>query len=353
MSQATDSVYLSDLSPKDKRWDAHRSDVDSFKNLYAGTQYDKYTARLDNCSDWLVFAFGIDHNGLCNLKLFSAHFCRVPMCPVCQWRRSLKWDSKTFQISPLLRERYPKSRYLLLTLTVPTCPLIKLRATLADMNKSWGRLTKLKCWPAQGWIRSTEVTRRPNDHAHPHFHCLLMVPSSYFGNNYISQKRWVELWKQCLRATYDPVVDIRAIKAPKDLPEKFKDDPLSAALVETIKYCFKPSDILKGDNCQLPGQPVRMTDQEWLVELTTQLYKTRKVATGGIFKEYLNVLEDERENDKEDLIHINEDEESDSDSGGGRMDGHWNRKAKRYNLTSREESANMCDSAEHDVALVN
>lgn len=353
MSQATDSVYLSDLSPKDKNWDTHRSDVDSFRDLYMGTQYWKYTARLDDCSAYLVFAFAIDDNGVCQFRLQSAKFCRVPMCPVCQWRRALKWTSKTFQISPRLREQYPKSRYLLLTLTVPTCPLTELRKVLTDMNKSWSRLTKLECWPAQGWIRSTEVTRRPNDHAHPHFHVLLMVPSSYFGNSYISQKRWVELWKGCLRASYDPVVDVRAIKAPKDLPKEFKDDPLAAALVETVKYTFKPSDILRGDNCQLPGQPVRMTDQEWLVEFTAQMHKTRKVATGGIFKEYLKVLEDERADDKEDLIHIDEDGTTESDPNSPRMDSHWNGKAKRYSLTPSEETE--CDRAqlEQDIVLVN
>ena len=72
------------------------------------------------------------------------------------------------------------------------------------MNKSWHRLVKRKEFMAgvEGWIRTTEITRPKdpkdknkknkricpvtgNTHAHPHFHVLLMVKSSYFTRHYV------------------------------------------------------------------------------------------------------------------------------------------------------------------------
>lgn len=333
MKQATDLVYLSDLSPKDKQWDKRRAEADGIKNLYTGTKYEKYTVRLANCSCTLVFAFKVSETGVCELKLESCRFCRVPFCPVCQGRRGLKWIARTFKILPQIREKYPKSRFIFLTLTVRNCDLKDLRSQLTWMHQAWRKLTKRKEWKIQGWVRTTEVTRGKDDTAHPHFHCLLMVSPSYFSTGYISQQRWIELWRDCLGVSYEPVVDVRAVKASKDLPDSLKDDPLAAAIVETIKYTVKPSDILRGNARGKSDNSSKMTDQDWLVELTTQMYKTRKIATGGILKQYLRVLEEE--NDSDDLIHINDDgTETQADEESPRVAFDWNGRAKRYHVKS-------------------
>ncbi|WP_250188467.1 protein rep, partial [Escherichia coli] len=73
--------------------------------------------------------------------------------------------------------------------------------------------------PVQGWIRTTEVTRGSDGSAHPHFHTLMMVPPSMLsGDGYVKHARWVELWRECLRVSYNPNVDVRAVKPrkPKD-----------------------------------------------------------------------------------------------------------------------------------------
>ena len=49
--------------------------------------------------------------------------------------------------------------------------------------------------------------------AHPHFHALLLVASSYFTINYIKQGDWVEMWAKALRADYLPSVNVKAVKA--------------------------------------------------------------------------------------------------------------------------------------------
>ncbi len=323
-----DLVYLSDLSPRDKVWDKRRAASDGFKALYENTDYHTYAIRIAECSCYLEFAFVPDDNGVCSLKLQNAKFCRVRLCPVCQGRRALMWAAKTIKIMPKVLEANPKARFIMLTLTVRNCPLPELKTTLSDMHKAWRKLIQRKEWRVEGWIRATEVTRGNDDTAHPHYHCLLMVKPSYFSNNYISQERWVELWQECLKVSYQPVVDVRGVHPKRGASEGQEGNPVIAALVEVIKYTVKPSDVLRGDNCQVPGHRVKVTDQEWLLQLTKQLHKTRAIATGGILKDYLKVLEDE----PEDLIHADENGEVPADSESPRVVFDWNGKNKRYHM---------------------
>jgi plasmid rolling circle replication initiator protein Rep len=325
--QATDPIYLSALSPKDSRWDDKRLQSDRFKALYQGTEYNCYAVRIADCSCRLLFAFQVDDTGLCKLKLQAAKFCRVRLCPVCQDRRSMMWRGKTFKILPKVLEDYPKARFIFLTLTVRNCPLAELRSTLEWMHKSWHKLVKRKEFSADGWIRSVEVCRRQGDLAGPHYHCLLMVKPSYFtGERYVSQERWSEVWGECLGVEYNPIVDVRAVKPKKGTPEDEQQLAVMAAIVETIKYSSKPSDVLKGEG--LTAVSTVMTNQDWLVGLTKQLHRTRAIATGGILKDYLKLLEE----DPDDLIHVDENGLGESDPDSPRVMFGWREKAKRYQL---------------------
>lgn len=112
------------------------------------------------------------------------------------------WKAKAYQVLPKVAQDYPKHRWLFLTVTLKNCPIGELRQTLDWMNKSFVRLTKLKEWPGVGWIKSVEVTRGKNGNAHPHLHVLLMVEPGYFGPNYLSQERWVDLKSlKCFKST--------------------------------------------------------------------------------------------------------------------------------------------------------
>jgi plasmid rolling circle replication initiator protein Rep len=285
-----DSEYLSDLSPKDKPWDSHRAIADTVQNLYRSARLDKYADRIQTCGKLLEFALRSDDQGDVGIKLQSAHFCRVRHCPVCQWRRSMKWQAKMFSAMPEITQAYPTHRWIFVTLTVRNCDLADLRATVDDMNKAFARLSKLKAFPAIGWIKSLEVTRNAETgQAHPHFHCLMLVDSKYFGGrNYIKQEEWRSLWQRCLRVDYLPVVNVKAVKPKKNKLTDELDD-IGQAIVETLKYSVKEEDLV--------------ADEDWLAQLTTQLHKTRAIAIGGVLK---NFLKEEKED--EDLIHIGEEE---------------------------------------------
>lgn len=300
----SDTPNLSDLSERDKPWDKHRANADKVHYHYKGSEFQDYSDRIYNCSEFLDFRLVPEElPGTLKLKLSSARFCRVRHCPVCQWRRSLMWKAKAYKILPKIVAEYPTYRWLFLTLTLKNCPIEDLRATLTWMHESFKRMTKLKSFPAIGWIKSTEVTRGKDNSAHPHFHCLLMVQPSYFGANYIKQAEWISMWRKSLRIDYNPVLDVQAIK---------KDKHPSTLVPELLKYCTKESDLTE--------------DKDWFLELTRQMHKMRTISTGGVLKDYLKELEQE----PEDLI--GEDNEGEGDLDEGHLYFKWRRKHNKYKL---------------------
>jgi plasmid rolling circle replication initiator protein Rep len=215
VKQDPPAEYLSDASPRHKPWDVHRAEADEVQEAYAGgtSRHQRYATRVEACSQVLEFARDPPTNGKQKLKLKNAWFCRVRHCPVCQWRRSLMWQAKVYRGLPQLLRDFPDTRFLFMTLTIRNCPVSELRKTLTLTGQAWQRLTQLRTWPARGWVRAVEITRSQKDRsAHPHYHCLLMVPPAYFQGDYRKQHEWAELWRQCLRINYKPVVDIRTVK---------------------------------------------------------------------------------------------------------------------------------------------
>lgn len=270
-----EDATLASLSPKDKPWDKHRYHADKVSRMYSGTEFQQYSTRVHFCSQILEFGFGLSDSDTLKLKLKNARFCRVRHCPICQWRRSLRYKALFYRVIPKLVDSFPTHRWIFLTLTQKNVPICELKTEIQSMNKAYRRLTQLNDWPAVGWLRSTEVTkenRRPMM-AHPHFHCLLMVPPGYFsGKNYLSQKKWSKIWKRSMKLDYEPIIDVRAVKKG--------DNPMSL-VPELLKYCTKESDLTE--------------NREWFLELTRQMYKLRCLSTGGVLKDYLSQLEDEPE----------------------------------------------------------
>jgi len=311
-STGSDDLYLTDLSPSDKPWDVHRANASVVQALYSRSDLPEYAVRIEQCSKLLGFAFEAQDSGELKIRLQQAKFCRVRHCPVCQWRRTLMWRARFFQAVPRIRQAYPSGRWLFLTLTVRNCPIEALRATLKDMNAAWVRLAQRKSFPALGFVKAAEVTRSKEGLAHPHFHIMLLVPSSYFSTGYIKQATWRELWQQALRVDYLPVVDIQAVKPKKGAESGV--DPMAIAVLETMKYGIKEADL--------------MSDATWLQELTKQLHKTRAISVGGVLKDFL------KEEEPEDLIHAEEEDQDDCDTEVGVWFG-WREMVARYKKLER------------------
>lgn len=308
---------LTDYSPKDAPWDVHRGQSDDVGGIYAtAAEFERYAARMADCGGVLRFGWVTSpETGETAIRLREAHFCRVRNCPVCQWRRSLMWQARFYQSLPKIVQEHPKARWLFLTLTVRNCAIGELADTLTAMNAGWQRLKDRKEFaPVLGWVRTTEVTRGPDGSAHPHFHALVMVPPSWFTRQYVKQARWVELWRDCMRLDYLPVVDVRAVKERAPEAAQTASDARAAALqravAETLKYSVKPGDMT--------------ADAKWFLELTRQTHKRRFVATGGALKDVLRVDEET------DTDLVMADGQAEGLDDGSRLAFNWRETDRRY-----------------------
>jgi len=172
---------------------------------------------------------------------FDTWYCKHRSCPICQWRKSLRYCSKihrTLDQNPSLL----KDKWIYLTLTVRNCGVRDLRATIEYMKQAFRRLMNRDFWKRhiQGSIRFVEVTEsylgdggHNYESTHPHFHCLLRVsPSMYAGVNYVSEMRWAEEWQKALQVHYLPVVHLRRMAGEgQDLRNK---------IVSATRYSTKP-----------------------------------------------------------------------------------------------------------------
>lgn len=280
VKQAEAGEDLASVSPRHKPWDQRRGEADDVQAIYAGSpsfHHQQYAERVGYCGQVLEFARDPPkHDTSQKITLRKMHSCHVRLCPVCQWRRALKYQAIVYQGLPRLMTDYPESRFLFLTLTVRNCRVNRLRYTLTVMAHAWQRLTQLQVWPAIGWVRGVEITRSKDSSAHPHYHCLLMVSPTYFRGDYLKQREWAELWQQCLRVDYWPIVDVRVVKqSRKRSAFRLNGEPMShmwLIVTEILKYSVKASDMVK--------------DDRWFLTLTDQVRGTRAVAMGGVLKQY-------------------------------------------------------------------
>jgi plasmid rolling circle replication initiator protein Rep len=290
--------YLSEVSKNDNSWDIHKFYSQRQASLYAEVkEFEKYAERIDKCCGTLGFSFESDKNsGEMRLKLQHAFFCHVGTCCQCGSRRAFVNKSKFIERIPLLAVEYPKARWLFLTLTHKTCPILELKLELQKMSKAWGRLVLRKEFKdVLGWTRAVEVTRSKTDdtHAHPHYHCLLMVKSGYFGgSNYVSQDEWCAAWGDAMRLDYLPVCDVRACRDKKGgkTVSSSDVDSMRSSVAEAIKYTVKTSDLLKEDEFEKAG---------WFLEYTRQIKGQKLLTSGGVLK---NIFKDKLTN--EEMIHV-------------------------------------------------
>lgn len=258
------------------------------------------------------------------LKLFRTWFCKSKLCPICNWRRSMKNSAQTQRIVESVIKDKPNARWLFLTLT--TKNVIDgetLKSGLTEMTRAFNRLFKYKKVNKNliGYMRNIEVTVNPETETYnQHMHVLLCVKSSYFKGteNYIPHKEWVQFWKKSLKINYDPVVDIRPIK-----PNKKGDTDIQAAVKETSKYSVKSADFLSEKQDR---------NLEIVADLEHGLYKKRMIAYGGLFKEkHKNLNLDDVEDGN--LINTSDEEKvSESEEEANSIIAIWNFQKQNYYL---------------------
>lgn len=254
------------------------------------------------------------------LKLEQAWFCKSRLCPMCNWRRSIKHSSQVIKIVDEAVKKYPKGRFLFWTLTTKNVfSGDELKTELARMNAAFNSMLKYKKVSKNilGYLKATEVTVNSKDGSYnQHLHILVFVKSTYFksSEDYVSQVELTEFWRKALKIDYVPIVNVKAVKPKANKKEK----GVIAAVYETAKYPVKSIDYLT-DNHEENLQRVD--------DLEKGLKRKRLISFGGVFKEIRKELQLDDVEDGN-LIHVSsEDEEL---TTGQVIVARWNWERKNY-----------------------
>lgn len=284
---------------KERPWKLHKKENLRLVELYKKARIkdinlisDSRLFDLEHCGDTLTFL----QNAEGKKKLKTANFCRVRLCPMCQWRRSLKMFSQVKKITDKILENDKSTRFIFGTFTIKNTDAENLEACINTLNKKFKYLVDQKKTfaPAKklkqnllGYLKAVEVTYNSKDKTyHPHLHVIFAVKSTFFKNssNYMTKKEWIELWQKALGVDYKPQTDIRAIKSGT-----------AKAVAEVAKYPVKTAPILS------------LSDDEAikvLKTLTLSLNKKRFVSYGGIFKTIKQELKLQDVETDKDLINV-------------------------------------------------
>lgn len=239
----------------------------SFANRLKFVISDRRLIDLRDCGNRLEFAVFPDGHK----ELRRAWFCRVRLCPMCMWRRSLKLAVKMKRAIESAKSSKPSFRFLFVTFTQRNCSGSALGETLTKMTFSFSKVLKRderlsRC--VLGYMRSIEVTVNTTEWScHPHIHAILVVRSDYFsGRNYVKQMDWREMWRASMGLDYLPLVNVKELKGS------------DWDVVEAAKYSVKAID-------SLADVPDRTAAARMLVDLTVGLRKRRLVSFGGVFRD--------------------------------------------------------------------
>jgi hypothetical protein len=233
------------------------------------------------------------------LRLNAANFCRGRLCPLCNWRRSVKLK---YQLRSVLAEVFRANsahRVIMLTLTVPNVDDPEFEELIGKLLKGFERLSKYTRFRAavEHWFRALEIApgRKGKKRWHPHIHVLLVVSEEYFdpkSDLYIPHAEWRAMWERAVQSQDRRIVDIR-----------IRNDP-----GEVAKYVTKPGAYLK-----INGNGAWWCDPERLETLHDALASRRLVAWSrslSAIRRKLGFVKDD--NVPEDLVDVGEDDDTDA-----------------------------------------
>lgn len=199
--------------------------------------------KLYACGNYLRFRHYMAHS---ETRLIESRSCDVSLlCPLCAIRRGARMLRRYAERCQVIA---PAHDFYLVTLTVKNGPDLEER--FRHLLRSWKRINERakkgygEFANASGAFGSIEFTK--SEHGwHPHMHMIWAVPK---GSAPIRYGMTSQLGLDWLAATGDSYI-VHAERIEAASPEAAAaNDPLIAALCETLKYAVKFSDLDLADN---------------------------------------------------------------------------------------------------------
>lgn len=189
---------------------------------------------IKGCNTFLSF---VADKTLEKQKLYKSNLCKNRFCPVCAWRKARK-DALGLSLMMQYIKQQENKEFIFLTLTTPNVISDELENEIKRYNNAFRKLIKRKKVGSviKGYVRKLEITyNKKRDDYNPHFHVLIAVNKSYFTDKryYISQKEWLELWRDVTGISEITQVQVQKIRQNNN-----------KELYEMAKYSGKDSDYL-------------------------------------------------------------------------------------------------------------
>jgi hypothetical protein len=117
-----------------------------------------------------------------------------------------------------IEQCYPKCRWIFLTLTVCSYSGELCSNGLGTMIQAWRRLVRRREFyrVVLGWVRTVSF-HQYNGITYPYYQALLLVSPEWYVSN------WGEIWRQCARLNYTPVVDVRVVVDCREFVKTMED----------------------------------------------------------------------------------------------------------------------------------
>ena len=314
LEDKSSSGKMRDWSGKKKRnlslSEIYRMIKESYRKIHS-EKFNRFLNREERCRMCAtILKYKRDKNG--KRTLYEAYFCQLRLCPVCNWRRSLKIFSQVSKIIQAI-EQDKEHAYLFLTLTQKNVSGEELDKMLDDMMYGWNKFMKYKKVKdvVKGSYRGLEITYDKNriitkkmyqekkdyykklglkiGDKNPNFDILIVVNKNYFTKNYLKHEEWQKLWAKAMRLEYLPQVNIKKVKGNT-----------AEAVAEVAKYSAKDSDYVIEKDLDLSMNVVETLDYV--------LQGRRLVSFSGIMKEWHKKLNLDDAEDG-DLINIDTDKD--------------------------------------------
>ena len=244
--------------------------------------------------------------GCGEMHITGGNLCRDRLCPVCQWRLSIRRYANMVSAMNYLHDSQKLDGYQvgMLTLTVKNCAPADLSKTISEMMVGFKRWQQRRTIRDQivGFARSLEITyNRSKGTFHPHIHLMIIWQPS--GKSGKLSAQMAKEWASACRLDYKPIYQYEDAYTKKETSSGSEWEAVLSAVKECSKYVCKAADFIALADLESNTPSMPLTHFRALVDAVRN---RRLVSYAGIIADARKALlipeDDEDENAAEDTI---------------------------------------------------